>query len=527
MRNNDFEFIKDKFENAQLDVPRSLDADIMEKKIMAKTEHKKIKFRKKHKFVKNLTAVAACFIIIAGAVFAYNAGYFDTNRVTGFKNYDELNAKISTLDTMPASGEMGCGIFYTKLDRKDENSIYPDNVKTDGEYLYYAYQTFDSDDNYKVYIYKINNGKTEFVSVIGNLVEETYEEDSDSFDFSNIIVKDNRLIILMTKYNFSLSDKYKRDFNETLIKIYDITDRSKPYLLNQYSQSGEYFNSVIINNKLYVASNYNIVTADENYNVPNIKQNDDTYSVTAKNTFVFENTTKAQYAVLSTINIETGKQASELKAFLGGSPKIHIKDGYIYIHNCSPNELYGEPNENITSAMKLNVKNSRIYYAAKEEIDNYLYDTVDIGKSSYYQSTMFSVGDYYINIGYDNETFISDIILFDKEMNQLDSISLDSSIEVLVSNYDFLAMDNNKITFAVPAYFKSNDEPPYSSFGCVVFGIENGKIIIKDNLKSGKISNGYYGRSRSIISGDYIYCFDINDTAEDSERLDIVSFKYK
>lgn len=46
MRNNDFEFIKDKFENAQLDVPRSLDADIMEKKIMAKTEHKKLNSEK-------------------------------------------------------------------------------------------------------------------------------------------------------------------------------------------------------------------------------------------------------------------------------------------------------------------------------------------------------------------------------------------------------------------------------------------------------------------------------------------------
>lgn len=46
MRNNDFEFIKDKFENAQLDVPRSLDADIMEKKLWLKQSTKKLNSEK-------------------------------------------------------------------------------------------------------------------------------------------------------------------------------------------------------------------------------------------------------------------------------------------------------------------------------------------------------------------------------------------------------------------------------------------------------------------------------------------------
>ncbi len=155
MRNNDFEFIKDKFENAQLDVPRSLDADIMEKKIMAKTEHKKIKFRKKHKFVKNLTAVAACFIIIAGALFAYNAGYFDTNRVTGFDNYDELNAKLSALKKINTLSEMGGGYFSTKLYVTEDGVENPKTVKYYNGYLFYAYyNSNDSNNRNKVQIIK-------------------------------------------------------------------------------------------------------------------------------------------------------------------------------------------------------------------------------------------------------------------------------------------------------------------------------------------------------------------------------------
>lgn len=502
MRNNDFEFIKDKFESAQLDVPHSLDGDVMEKKIMAKTEHKKIKFRKKHKFLKNLTAVAACFIIIAGAVFAYNAGYFDTNRVTGFDNYNELNAKLSTLEKINTPSEMGGGYFSTKLYIAEDGVENPKTVKYYNGHLFYAYYNSNENNNRnKVYIFNAKGENSNLIALINDL-------NLDDFEIQDLFAQNNRLIINLT------SEK------SVITKIYDITNCADPIFISEFKQSGKYSSSNIIGNKLFVFTSH----IDSN-NLPYIEDNGERKTASYENIVCFENATVAQYAVINSIDIEKGTQTDDLKAFLGGSSKVRCTKDYIYINEYIEGEIFDVPEREVTTAMKMNVENGKVAYATEEEIKQYSNIYMDVGRGEdAYSSTIYQVGEYFISIGDNFSIPETEIILFDKNFNEIDNLifefyDFDLSISTM---YGSLAVNEENDTFAISAYFPNETSRIY---GVLTFAVENNKIVIKDKYMNEDENAMYEGMC--IFAGDYLYSFNINDYAEDSEKVKIFSYNYE
>ena len=140
---------------------------------------------------------------------------FNTEKISGFGNYDEVNSKITELEKESSVSEGGCGIFNTTLVKDEENVEKPDVVKTDGEYIYCAYFDVEGYTNRnKVYIYKIQDNESEFVSVIDKLASDTDGEYSDFYKINTLFVYNNRLVIILDKSNPMSADKYKRDFNK-------------------------------------------------------------------------------------------------------------------------------------------------------------------------------------------------------------------------------------------------------------------------------------------------------------------------
>ena len=363
MKNNDFDFIKNRFDSVEPSMPDSLNKEILRQKISSNEEHKTIKFEQKKNYFKPIISAAACFILIAGIAFAANSDVFNTEKISGFGNYDEVNSKITELEKESSVSEGGCGIFNTTLVKDEENVEKPDVVKTDGEYIYCAYFDVEGYTNRnKVYIYKIQDNESEFVSVIDKLASDTDGEYSDFYKINTLFVYNNRLVIILDKSNPMSADKYKRDFNTTIIKIYDISDKSNPSLITEIEQSGEYNQARMISGILYLTSDYNVETNDKNYTIPWIKQNEETTYASSKNIVCFENAKTAQYAVISTIDVETGELSKGLKAVLGGSAKIYCTKDYMCINEYIEGERYGEPERDVTSAMKLNFKNGKFTY---------------------------------------------------------------------------------------------------------------------------------------------------------------------
>lgn len=110
MRNNDLEFIKDKFNKAQPDVPSSLDEDLLKYQILSKKEYKTIKFEQKKKInFKPILTVAACFILVFGVLLAVNPFAKNEMKAENFKDYDEINTVVAGLEKWGAGEGMGSG----------------------------------------------------------------------------------------------------------------------------------------------------------------------------------------------------------------------------------------------------------------------------------------------------------------------------------------------------------------------------------------------------------------------------------
>lgn len=98
MKNNDFDFIKNRFDSVEPSMPDSLNKEILRQKISSNEEHKTIKFEQKKNYFKPIISAAACFILITGIAFAANSDVFNTEKISGFGNYDEVNSKITELE---------------------------------------------------------------------------------------------------------------------------------------------------------------------------------------------------------------------------------------------------------------------------------------------------------------------------------------------------------------------------------------------------------------------------------------------
>lgn len=529
MKNNDFDFIKNRFDNVEPEIPAGLDKNILKQRILTKDEHRVIKFEQEKNYFKPIASAAACFILICGVVFAANSDMFSANKVSGFSNYDEVNTKISALEKSPSVSECGCGIFYTTLQRNEEGVETPEVVKTDGEYIYCAYFDVEGYTNRnKVYIYKVQDSKSEFISVIDKLAPDTDGEYSDFYKINNLFVYNNRLVIILDKSNPMSADKYKRDFNTTITKIYDVSDKSNPSLITEIEQSGEYNQARIIGGTLYLTSNYNVETNDKNYTIPWINQNDETIYVSSKDIVCFENAKTAQYAVISTIDVNSGKQAEELKAVLGGSAKIHCTKDYMYINEYIEGESWGEPEREVTAAMKLNFKNGKFIYASEEEIKQYANNIIDIGRGDMYDSFLYAFGEYFISLGHDANDFKDEIILFDKNMNEIDSFTFEN--ESVSANINLPHFNESTNTITLPASYYDEGIDNYYCQGAVVLEIANNRIEIKDKIKDSThiinidYENYYY--CPQIIYDDCIYSIYINNNAPDNEKLKVFSYKY-
>ena len=494
MTNNDFDFIKSKFDNAQPDMPDSLNRNVIKKKILSKDMKKIIDFKqKKNNGFKHFLTAAACFVLIFGIAFAINMNMSDSDIITGFKNYDQRSSVAAKLEEVPVSDGNGCGAASTFFFKEEVGAESPDMIKTQNGYIFYAYQNSSSLKNKNkntVYIFSADKNKTKLVKIIENVA-------ADDAEIKGIFVKENRLIVN------SATDK------TTLISIYNIENVEKPVLISNYEQSGSFGEARIIENNLYVISNYTFTRKDKNC-IPSISTGTQKTSVLPKNIVSFKDVKMSQYAVISTIDITSGGQSADLMAVLGGSAKIHFNNNFMYINEYIKGEEYGEPERQVDSAMKLDLKINKFKYADSNEIMEYSYNTVKTNDSV--SKTIYAVGNYCVSIEEDMINAKNGLVLYDKKMNELDSITLDN-IYVMSK----LSFNEKKSVYVLPAYFT---ESSVRCYGAVAFEIQDDRIVITNKFKNDDDNVMYQGYC--VMLGDYVYSFDINDAGV----LNIFAHKY-
>ena len=170
-------------------------------------------------------------------------------------------------------------------------------------------------DSREVVILSAKDGKTKKLSTIGSNGVENYIDD--------IYVKGDRLVTVGTIY------KDDSDEPSSGIVVYDISDRSKPEVLYDFSQTGSILSSRMVGDYVYLVTNDYIYRGGRA--VPVCGSIDGPKSLDASDICCVPQPHTTSYIVLSAVDISSGDQGrSATKAIFGASDQIYCNDHNLY-----------------------------------------------------------------------------------------------------------------------------------------------------------------------------------------------------
>lgn len=227
MRNNDLDFIKDKFKKAQPDVPSSLDEDLLKYQILSKKEHKTIKFEQKKKInFKPILTAAACFILVFGVLLAVNPFAKNEMKAENFKDYDEINTVVAGLEKWGAGEGMGSGgpTLFQDIYTPDDLNNRGKRIVTNGKYIFYSYyDSWNMENRNKFYIFSAESENARLINIMNDITP------SDDYEIDSLFLVDNRLISITNRV-----DLEKREaLSGQEVVLYDVTDMSNPLVLDR------------------------------------------------------------------------------------------------------------------------------------------------------------------------------------------------------------------------------------------------------------------------------------------------------
>ena len=363
MTNNDFDFIKQRFDESPVNAPEQLNEEFVTEQIK---NIEPLKERKNHKkIIIGVSIAAGIAILLVNAILftsifgVFNNGSFSfgnlfnrgsngialTANIKSFANYEEIKNMLHNVfvydnyfeydesdgpvfgndlgsinGAVPylgsAGGSGGLNSTYTQVLGVDE----ADTIKTDGEYIYYM------DTDRTISIIKTDNGKTQFIT---KLEKPITKEIAESY-FSDFYIYNDKLIVLISSRNPSTSNS---GYN-TGVYLYDISDKSNITLSDRFIQCGAYCSSRMIDNKLYVVSS--AYAKDEDF-IPYVFDNKSTddeankKQLEAENIYSVENPSRKSFAVASYIDVDESAHAVTTKAFLGSANEIYCNTENLYI----------------------------------------------------------------------------------------------------------------------------------------------------------------------------------------------------
>ena len=393
MSNNDFDFIKNKFDNDGVSAPDSISEEAVSKMLPAKT---KLSFYKKTSFKKTVS-IAACFALLIGIMsFAFpkaeknltsygiNDSDVKTAEIKAFDNYSSLKENINNYITVQsfknilsftslkaggvADGSWGesFGKTYVQVEGIDEADI----LKNDGKYIYYL------NEQNTIFIYEGDKLVTEITDFCSTS-EYNYEDNSYSESVEDLFVADNKLIV----NTYSCYDKETNGYsvgNFTNSYIYDLSDISSPKLLKKFTNSGGYNSSRLIGDMLYIVSNKYIGLGKNDYSEEDCYiyygENDEMTVLPAGSIMHGESIESSECIILSAININKLERTADTKAFFGCSSDVY----------CNYNNMYVSSWGSDSQLVKIEFNENEIKFAASVTLNGYIHNQFSMNESDGY-----------------------------------------------------------------------------------------------------------------------------------------------
>lgn len=552
----DHEYIKELFDNDGIKAPESLSEDSMlamlnaaeekqstEQNSNTDTRQFKTRRAKARPSLKKWVAVAAAAVV---AVFGIS-GLMDI--VTGppdtslagdnlytFKSEKEIERLLKSMDSSPRYGLIRLGrgasddlveyeteeladrdmadtgttgaVSNSEMPKSAETSSYSetylqvddvdeaDIVKTDGKYIYYV------TDRREVVILSAKDGKTKKLATIGSSGIENYIND--------IYVKGDRLITVGTIY------KDDSDESSSAIVVYDISDRSKPEALYDFSQTGDILSSRMVGDNVYLVTNYYVYRGGRI--VPACGSTANPKKLDAADICCVPDPDTPSLIVISAVDVSSGDQGiSTTKAVFGASSEIYCNDHNLY---CTSTEYNRDSSTSYTRIVRASLDGLKVKVNATTKVRGYIDNQFSMDERDGY----FRIATTSERAGMDvNNLYVLDPEL--KEAGKVTGFARNESIKAVrfigdkayVITYE--AIDPLFIIdLSDPASPRIEGEVKIDGFSTLLIPVDEGRLL---GIGHATGDNGYGGE---YDSGLKLALFDISDPSN-PKVIDSKEFK--
>lgn len=257
---------------------------------------------------------------------------------------------------------------YGQTNTQEQGVDEGDIIKTDGNYLYIA------------------NGNSKSVSIVDVTGKEMVEVSQIDVDQSEVVeelyINGDRMVILGFVYpegtDFEVMDDgyvliktYGYTQYDTFVKVYDISDRTSPEKITEYSQQGDYDNSRMIGTKLYCISTYYVNISDEDYRdkcIPETEINGVCEKLEADSISVVEDSASTTYAVITTLDVANSTEPSS-EAILGDCDELYATAKGLFL---SETAYESRTYEETTKIYRFEYTDTGVNYKCMGKVDGYI-----------------------------------------------------------------------------------------------------------------------------------------------------------
>ncbi len=202
---------------------------------------------------------------------------------------------------------------YSKTNIQVENVDEADITKTDGNYIY------SLSENDVVITNTIDPKNIKIESKI-KLSSGIYPED--------LILYKNKLVVISS--DVSSQNSYYDDKSNTIVGIYDITNKSKPNLLKSYTLYEKYYTSRCIDNRLYVIST-GMLREENNKIVTYYREDNNQKEISLNNIKYLEDVKTNNQTLISTIDLDDPKSNVNIDSYLMDISNAYVSENAIYL----------------------------------------------------------------------------------------------------------------------------------------------------------------------------------------------------
>lgn len=302
---------------------------------------------------------------------------------------------------------------YSKTNIQVENVDEADIIKTDGNYIY-------SLSKESIVITDVTDPNK--IKVASKITP------TDNGIPEDLILFENKLVAICSEIN-SPYIYYSSNKNNTIVRIYDITNREEPRMVKNYKLYEPYYTTRCIGSKLYVISTGNL--RKENNKI--VRYYDEEYSqkeIELKNIKYLKNVETNKQTIISMMDLNNIEQNVNVSSYLIDIENAYISEKNIYLLDTNYKGNYYPKISSIYGIKGIWGLNDYIYdYTENYETEIYKFNILENGEVEYRCKTrvkgqtinQYSLDEYNENlrVALKDSKEGSRIVIFNEKMKQI------------------------------------------------------------------------------------------------------------